>query len=103
MSWITPSAIRRRRGRVDLLVATGEGHAVLRIQDTGPGIPLAERDRVFDPFYRTLGSEQVGSGLGLSIVQAIATRIGADIRLGFSDEVKQTGSSAAVFIPIRPQ
>ncbi|WOD14383.1 sensor histidine kinase [Paraburkholderia kirstenboschensis] len=90
-------------GRVDLSVVTGEGHALLRIQDTGPGIPLAERDRVFDPFYRTLGSEQVGSGLGLSIVQAIATRIGADIRLGFSDEGKQTGLSAAVFIPIRPQ
>jgi two-component system OmpR family sensor kinase len=89
-------------GRVDLSVAMGEGHAVLRIEDTGPGIPLAERDRVFDPFYRTLGSEQVGSGLGLSIVQTIARRIGADIRLGFSDEVKQTGLSAVVIVPIGP-
>ena len=33
---------------------------------------MAERDRVFDPFYRTLGSEQIGSGLGLSIVDRIS-------------------------------
>ncbi|WP_196798234.1 sensor histidine kinase, partial [Burkholderia vietnamiensis] len=67
---------------------------------TGPGIPLAERHRVFDPFYRTLGSEQIGSGLGLSIVQAIAHRIGAEIRLDFVDET-QTGLSVAVIVPMR--
>jgi two-component system OmpR family sensor kinase len=73
---------------------------VLRIQDTGPGIPLAERDRVFDPFYRTLGSEQIGSGLGLSIVRTIADHIGAEIRLDFTDEMRQTGLSVTVFIPL---
>ncbi|RDK09043.1 ATP-binding protein [Cupriavidus lacunae] len=88
-------------GRVDLSVSSAEGCTVLRIQDTGPGIPLAERDRVFDPFYRTLGSAQVGSGLGLFIVRTIAKRIGADIRLGFSDEGLQTGLSVAVLIPVK--
>jgi hypothetical protein len=87
-------------GRVDLSAGVAEGCAVLRIQDTGPGIPLAERHRVFDPFYRTLGSEQIGSGLGLSIVQAIAHRIGAEIRLDFVDET-QTGLSVAVIVPMR--
>jgi two-component system OmpR family sensor kinase len=87
-------------GRVDLSVSTAEGCAVLRIQDNGPGIPLAERDRVFDPFYRTLGSEQIGSGLGLSIVQTIANLIGAEIRLGFTDDAKQTGLSVAVLISV---
>ncbi|MGH8128890.1 MAG: ATP-binding protein [Gammaproteobacteria bacterium] len=87
-------------GRVDLSVRSAEGRAVLRIRDTGPGIPPAERDRVFDPFYRTLGSEQIGSGLGLSIVQTIADHIGAEIRLDFTDEVRQTGLSVAVLIPL---
>lgn len=89
------------RGRVDLFVGVSEGKAVLRIQDSGPGIPLAERDRVFDPFYRTLGSEQIGSGLGLSIVQTIANRIGAEIRLDFSDQEKQTGLNVAFIVPMR--
>lgn len=89
-----------QRGRVDLSVSATEGRVVLRIRDNGPGIPLAERDRVFAPFYRALGSEQIGSGLGLSIVQAIVSHIGAEIRLEFSDEAQQTGLSVAIFMPL---
>ena len=88
-------------GRVDLSVRASEGKAELRIQDSGPGIPLAERRRVFDPFYRTVASEQIGSGLGLSIVQTIANRIGAEIRLDFADEVQQAGLIVTVIVPIR--
>ena len=66
-------------GRVDLSVGTAEDHAILRIQDSGPGIQVVERERMFDPFYRALGSDQVGSGLGLSIAKAVAGRIGAKI------------------------
>lgn len=87
-------------GRVDLSVGASEGKAILRIQDNGPGIPLAERDRVFDPFYRVLGSEQIGSGLGLSIVQTISHRLGAEIRLGFVDETQQTGLKVSVIVPM---
>lgn len=83
-------------GRVDLFVSASEGKTELCVQDNGPGIPLAERDRVFDPFYRTLGNEQIGSGLGLSIVQTVAHRVGAEIRLDFSDEERQTGLSVIV-------
>jgi two-component system OmpR family sensor kinase len=86
-------------GRVDLSVETETGGTVLRIRDTGPGIPVAERERVFDPFYRTLGSDEIGSGLGLSIVQAVAERIGARIRLSFTDEARQTGLDVAIVIP----
>lgn len=89
-------------GRVDLSVSTAPGQAALRIQDNGPGIPLAERERVFDPFYRSLGSAQIGSGLGLSIVQTIAMRLGADIRLDFTDQARQTGLSVTVLLPIAP-
>ena len=88
-------------GRIDLAVAVLEGKAELRIQDNGPGIPLAERDRVFAPFYRTLGSAQTGSGLGLSIVSAIAQRIGAQIRLDFADEARQTGLVVTVIVPMK--
>jgi len=45
---------------------------VLQVEDTGPGIALAERELVFQPFYRALGNEADGSGLGLPIVLEIA-------------------------------
>ena len=87
-------------GRVDMSVSTVEGRAVLCIEDSGVGIVLSERERVFDPFYRTLGSDQVGSGLGLSIVKTIANRIGAEIQLGFSDELKGSGLRVCISIPL---
>jgi two-component system OmpR family sensor kinase len=87
-------------GTIDLSVTMNEGHAILRIQDSGPGIQVAERERVFDPFYRTLGSDQVGSGLGLSIVKAISNRIGAEIQLGFSNEVERSGLCVSVLVPV---
>jgi two-component system, OmpR family, sensor kinase len=58
-------------GRVDVSVADGP-EAVLSVADTGPGIPPAERERVFDRFYRGEGNTESGSGLGLSIVKRIA-------------------------------
>lgn len=87
-------------GRVDLSVAMEKGRATLKIQDSGPGIQVSERERVFDPFYRTLGSDQIGSGLGLAIVKAVTDRIGAEIRLGFSDEVAHSGLSVCVLVPL---
>ncbi|MFV0282315.1 MAG: ATP-binding protein [Castellaniella sp.] len=86
-------------GRVDLSVDVTGATARISIQDDGPGIALAERQRVFDPFYRTLGSEQPGSGLGLSIVLTIARRIGAQIHLDFADPERKTGLRVTVTIP----
>lgn len=51
------------------------------VEDSGPGIPLAERERVFDRFYRRSGHTASGNGLGLAIVREIATRHGTAIRL----------------------
>jgi two-component system sensor histidine kinase TctE len=53
--------------------------AMLEVEDTGPGIPTAERDHVFERFYRILGSNAEGSGLGLAIVREIAQQHGATI------------------------
>ena len=47
------------RVRVDI-----DDHALLEVEDTGPGIPPAERTRVFERFYRILGNTAEGSGLG---------------------------------------
>jgi two-component system OmpR family sensor kinase len=88
-------------GRVDLAVSINGDTVVLKIMDTGPGIPKAEYDRVFDPFYHALGGDQVGSGLGLSIVKAISDRIGAEVRLAPSDADTQSGLCVAVLIPMR--
>lgn len=54
---------------------------LLQVEDTGPGVPIEERDLVFQPFYRALGSEADGSGLGLPIVQEIARQHGAMVTL----------------------
>jgi two-component system, OmpR family, sensor histidine kinase TctE len=54
---------------------------VLQVEDNGPGILPAERERIFQPFYRVLGSGVDGTGLGLPIVQEIARRHGAEIAL----------------------
>jgi two-component system OmpR family sensor kinase len=87
-------------GKVDLSVYVQGGCARLQIMDSGPGIAVDERQRVFDPFYRTLGSDQVGSGLGLSIVKTIADRIGAEIKLSPSDTVNGSGLCVCILIPI---
>jgi two-component system, OmpR family, sensor kinase len=84
-------------GRVDLSISKTPDRAVaLRVCDNGPGIPIDERSRVFDPFYRSLGSTQTGSGLGLSIVKAIADRYGAQVRLDFAIEGRQSGLCVTV-------
>ena len=69
-------------GRVDVSAGAGPGGApLLEVVDTGPGIPPAERARVFDRFVRLPGAGEGGSGLGLSIVKAIAERHGASVAL----------------------
>jgi two-component system sensor histidine kinase TctE len=70
-------------GSVDVRIGIDGPVTRLEIEDSGPGIPAAERARVFERFYRIprTGGPQ-GSGLGLAIVRAICDRIGASITLG---------------------
>lgn len=69
-------------GRVQIQLLAEGPHAILRVDDSGPGIPAADRARVFDRFYRRDSGDTTGSGLGLAIVRAIADRHGAQIELG---------------------
>lgn len=80
---------------------------VLQVEDTGPGIAPAEREMVFQPFYRALGTNVDGSGLGLAIVAEIAKAHDAEVTI--ADAHPRSGATAAapgalitVRFPIRP-
>ena len=77
------------RGSVDIRIQASGQPVLLEVSDTGPGIAPHERERVFDAFYRVLGSGQVGSGLGLSIVRAIAGSIDAQVTLSDRGPLQQ--------------
>lgn len=94
-------------GRVDVSLALADGHPELAVEDSGPGIPTEDRERVYDRFVRA-GAEggradeapQTGSGLGLAIVKAIAGRHGATLRLGSSERLG--GLKVDVQFPAEP-
>lgn len=68
-------------GEVTLRIIDDGGMAVIEVVDSGTGIPSAERDHVFDAFYRMPGTIGTGSGLGLAIAREAATRLGGEINL----------------------
>jgi two-component system OmpR family sensor kinase len=88
-------------GRIDVAIDDEDGHAVLSVTDTGPGIPVLERERVFERFHRGAANDDlavpVGSGLGLSIVRRIADAHGAIVVL--EDGPAGTGLAARVRFP----
>ena len=70
-------------GHVTVRVTTApfEPFVFIDVDDTGPGIPVAERERVMQRFYRILGTQAEGSGLGLAIVREIVQQHGGDIEV----------------------
>jgi signal transduction histidine kinase len=58
------------------------GGAVVRVRDRGPGVPEAERERIFEPFYRLAGAAERagGVGLGLALVRQIARKHGGEAK-----------------------
>jgi signal transduction histidine kinase len=78
---LVDNALRHGASPVEIEVSAAPGEVVVTVSDDGPGIPAAERERVFEPFYRPQGSaEAEGSwGLGLSIVRQIAVRHGGTV------------------------
>ena len=71
-------------GQVDVQVRADNGHAVLTVEDSGPGIAPEHRERVMQRFVRETAEGAPGSGLGLAIVLAIAQRHGAVVALDSS-------------------
>jgi two-component system sensor histidine kinase TctE len=70
---------------------------VLSVEDNGPGIPDTERGRVFERFYRVLGTGTDGCGLGLAIVREIAQSHGAHVELATSPGGR--GTTARIVFP----
>jgi two-component system OmpR family sensor kinase len=82
MSNLVENAIKyTEEGSVRVSLVRSSEAILLEIEDSGPGIPAEERERVFDRFYRRPGDRASGSGLGLAIAREIATRHGAVITL----------------------
>lgn len=71
-------------GRIDLEIHAVNGAVELTVDDSGPGIDSAHRERVLDRFYRLNDNQKAGSGLGLAIVKSIANRHRADLSLAHS-------------------
>lgn len=71
---------------------------VLQVEDNGPGVSAAERDMIFQPFYRALGTQVDGSGLGLAIVQEVAQRHGAEVTV---DETNAAAASPGARFTVR--
>lgn len=95
---LVDNAIRYGRpgGRVDVSAGVTEGGPWLEVADDGPGIPVEERERVLDRFYRRAGGVEQGTGLGLAIVKAIASRHGATVTLG---DAQRGGLAVRVAFP----
>ena len=86
-------------GSVQVRCCSTPDEAVLEVTDTGPGIASADRERVFDRFYRRAEAQESGTGLGLAIVKAIAERHGARVALS---EAPGGGLRATLSFPRAP-
>jgi two-component system sensor histidine kinase TctE len=72
-------------GAVSVRLTFAQDRAIIRVQDSGPGIPANARDRLFDRFYRVHDDASGGCGLGLAIVRDVAAAHGGYARLADSD------------------
>ena len=96
----------RRYGAPPVLATISRGASggvELRVRDHGPGVPEAERERIFEPFYRVAGAVSTqsaegysGTGLGLSLVRRIATHHGGEVRC---EAVSGPGTCIVVSLP----
>jgi two-component system, NtrC family, sensor kinase len=76
-------------GRLGIRCWTDDGHALVSLADSGPGIPQAERAAIFRPFYTTRGPGE-GTGLGLSVSSEIVRRNGGTLELAADGSVGAT-------------
>jgi heavy metal sensor kinase len=101
---LVSNAIRYNRegGRVDVSLAVGSGESILAVADTGVGIPEADRERVFERFFRvdTARSRDAGgSGLGLAIASWVVRAHGGRIAL---ESEEGQGTTVTVRLPSAP-
>jgi two-component system sensor histidine kinase QseC len=99
---LVDNAIRytQRGGRIDIAMHRSPGGFVMEVRDNGPGIPAAQRQAVFDRFYRLAGQDQPGTGLGLAICRRIAEL--HDARIELADGEGGCGLKVSIFLPENP-
>jgi signal transduction histidine kinase len=96
---LVENGVRHGRGRVELCLSrNGDEAVILEVADAGPGIPEAERQRVFGRFVRGAGAQGEGSGLGLALVQQQVLLHGGTIEIG---EAAMGGALFTVTLPAR--
>jgi two-component system sensor histidine kinase TctE len=86
----------QRGGRVTVRTGQDGRHSFVEVEDDGPGIPVQERERVLERFYRVPGTPGTGSGLGLAIVREIAAGHAATVSL---DDNGSRGCRVALKFP----
>lgn len=84
-----------RGGTIAIALSTHDGNAVMSVSDTGPGIPEAERERIFEPFVTSRAREEF-AGLGLPAARRIAETHGGTLALAG----EPTGSTFVLTIPL---
>ena len=102
ISNLIDNALRHTQDSVHVSINGEYSEAILSIVDNGPGIPEAEREKVFQRFYRILGhGDSEGSGLGLAIVREICWAHGGKITL--SANGNDCGLAVKVTLPLAPR
>ena len=98
------NARRYSHGEISLQLSREGDMAVVRVEDIGPGVPAAQRDRIFEKFYRLPGASERsgGVGLGLSLVRSIAQRHGGSVVCEDRLDGRQ-GASFVLRLPVNGQ
>ena len=68
-------------GKVDVTLSNDSSNVILKVEDSGPGIPIEDREKIFERFHRISGNDVQGTGLGLAIVKQIVQRHGAVVEV----------------------
>jgi two-component system OmpR family sensor kinase len=93
------NAGRYGAGEISVQLGSRSGKAEIRVNDRGPGVPAALRERIFEPFYRLPGASERngGVGLGLALVKSITERHGGSVRC---EDRPGGGASFVIALPI---
>jgi PAS domain S-box-containing protein len=92
-----------RHGRIELRVSLEAGAATFEVSDTGPGIPVGLREKVFEAFYQAedvLTREVGGTGIGLAVARGLARCLGGDVTVAASSPGR--GTTFRLTIPEKP-
>lgn len=97
---VVGNAVKYVRGSpvrvVSVIARTDDGGCQIRVEDTGPGIPVALRERVFEPFFRVPGMKSPGTGIGLATVHRIVEAHGGRASVSSSTT---GGAAVCIWLP----